>query len=160
MAAFDVVNIGAVGTFVVRNAPSAAALRAEIARRLPFEAEIMICTEKEIRALVDRDPFSRRPHPAGVRELVTVLEKKPSKLPKLPVRRPEGENWQAELFEIDGPFALTLWRPDPKRMIYVDSKKEIGISGTARTWNTFQAIRRALEPPEEKARAKPGRGKP
>ena len=111
MAAFDVVNIGAVGTFVVRNASSASALRSEIARRLPFEAEIMICTEKELRALVDRDPFSSRPHGADVRELVTLLAKKPSRLPKLPIRRPEGENWQVELFEIDGPFALALWRP-------------------------------------------------
>jgi len=155
MAAFDVVNIGAVGTFVVRKAPSAAALRSEIARRLPFEAEIMISTEKEIRALVDRDPFSGRPHGADVRELVTVLDKKPSKLPKLPIRRPEGKDWQVELFEIDGPFALALWRPDPKRMIYVDSKKEIGVSGTARSWKTFLAIRRALEPAQAKARSKP-----
>ena len=145
MAAFGVVNIGAVGTFVVRSAPSASALRSEIARRLPFEAEIMICTEKEIRALVDRDPFSARPHGADVRELVTLLEKKPSKLPKLPIRRPEGEDWQVELFEIDGRFALYLWRPDPKRPLYLDSQKEIGISGTTRTWKTVLAIRKALD---------------
>jgi hypothetical protein len=119
----------------------------------------MICTEKEIRALVDRDPFSSRPHGADVRELVTLLAKKPSRFPKLPIRRPEGENWQVELFEIDGPFALALWRPDPKRMIYVDSKKEIGISGTARSWKTFLAIRRALEPAQATARSKPGRKK-
>jgi uncharacterized protein (DUF1697 family) len=159
MAAFDVVNIGAVGTFVVRNAPSASALRSEIARRLPFDAEIMICTEREIRALVDRHPFSSRPHAADVRELVTLLEKKPSKLPKLPIRRPDGEDWQIELFEIDGPFALALWRPDPKRMIYVDSKKEIGISGTARSWKTFLAIHRALEPAQTKRLSKSSRKK-
>lgn len=145
MTAFEVVNIGAVGTFVVHKAPSAAALRAEIARRLPFEAEIMICTEKEIRALVDRDPFSGRPHPAEVREMVTLLAKKPATRTKLPIRRPDGENWQVELFEIDGRFALALWRPDPKRMIYIDSQKEIGISGTTRTWKTFLAIRKALD---------------
>ncbi|HEY6147949.1 MAG TPA: DUF1697 domain-containing protein [Thermoanaerobaculia bacterium] len=147
MAALDVVNIGAVGTFVVRNAPSPAALRAEIARRLPFEAEIMVCTEKEIRELVDRDPFSRRKHPADVREMATLLAKKPAKPAKLPLRRPDGEDWQVELFEIDGRFALALWRPDPKRMIYVDTKKEIGVSGTTRSWKTFLAIRRALDRP-------------
>ncbi len=154
MAAFGVVNIGAVGTFVVRNAASASALRSEIARRLPFEAEIMICTDNEIRALVDRDPFSGRRHAADVRELVILLEKKPSNLPKLPIRRPEGEDWQVELFEIDGRFALAHWRPDPKRMIYVDSKKEIGISGTARSWKTFLAIHRALDPVQGKRRPK------
>ena len=145
LAAFDVVNIGAVGTYVVHDAPSAAALRAEIARRLPFEAEILICTEKEIRALADRDPFARRKHPAEVREMVTLLAKKPAGRTKLPIRRPDGDDWQVELFEIDGRFALALWRPDPKRLVYVDPQKELGVSGTTRTWKTFLAIRKALD---------------
>ena len=152
MAAFGAVNIGAVGTFVFHGAPSAAALRAEIARRLPFDAEIMICTEREIRTLVDRDPFGARPHPAEVREMVTLLAKKPGGRAKLPIRRPDGDDWQVELFEIDGRFALSLWRPDPKRMIYVDSQKEIGISGTARSWKTFLAIRKALDAPASRGK--------
>ncbi|HYK42508.1 MAG TPA: DUF1697 domain-containing protein [Thermoanaerobaculia bacterium] len=145
LADFDVVNVGAVGTFVVRKAPSAAALRAEIARRLPFEAEMMICTEKEIRALLDRRPFTKKAHPPEVREMVTLLAKRPASSTTLPIRRPDGESWQVELFEIDGRFALALWRPDPKRMIYVDPQKELGISGTTRTWKTYLAIQKALD---------------
>ncbi len=43
LSAFDVVSIGAAGTFVVRNTVSQGALRAEFLRRLPFKAELMIC---------------------------------------------------------------------------------------------------------------------
>jgi uncharacterized protein (DUF1697 family) len=39
----DVVSIGAAGTFVIRRPVSRARLRAELARRLPFNAEIVIC---------------------------------------------------------------------------------------------------------------------
>jgi uncharacterized protein (DUF1697 family) len=38
----DAVNIGAAGTFVIRQPVARARLRAELARRLPFDAEIMI----------------------------------------------------------------------------------------------------------------------
>ena len=43
---FDVVNVGAAGTFVVRNRISQAKLRAELLRRLPFEAEVVICRQR------------------------------------------------------------------------------------------------------------------
>ena len=86
MAAFDVVNIGAVGTFVVRNAPSASALRSEIARRLPFEAEIVICPGNDLLALERGDPFAKRPAGKDVREMVTVLAKKPKLVGRVVVK--------------------------------------------------------------------------
>jgi uncharacterized protein (DUF1697 family) len=39
---FDVVNVGAAGTFVVRGPITPAQLRDEFRRRLPFNAEILI----------------------------------------------------------------------------------------------------------------------
>ena len=47
LARFGVVNIGAVGTFVVRENVSESALRTAIARKLPFKCEIMICPARE-----------------------------------------------------------------------------------------------------------------
>src|SRR5438132_6198938 len=43
LAKFGIVNIGAVGTFVVRENVSESTLRAAIAKKLPFKCEIMIC---------------------------------------------------------------------------------------------------------------------
>ena len=42
------VNIGAAGTFVIQKPVTPAQLRAELARRLPFETEIIVCQGREI----------------------------------------------------------------------------------------------------------------
>ena len=49
---FGVVNIGAVGTFVLRENVSESALRAAIAKKLPFKCEIMICPARDIIKLI------------------------------------------------------------------------------------------------------------
>src|SRR6266496_923410 len=51
----DAVNIGAAGTFVIRQPVTRAQLRAELARRLPFVAGIMICQGREIVRLMSED---------------------------------------------------------------------------------------------------------
>src|SRR5215470_1979029 len=60
-AKFGVVNIGAVGTFVVRENVSESTLRAAIAKKLPFKCEIMICSASDIARLASKDPFVRQP---------------------------------------------------------------------------------------------------
>jgi hypothetical protein len=57
----DAVNIGATGTFVIRQPGTRAQLRAELARRLPFDAEIMICEGREIVRLMSHDHFTDQP---------------------------------------------------------------------------------------------------
>ncbi|HEY2783411.1 MAG TPA: DUF1697 domain-containing protein [Fimbriiglobus sp.] len=54
----DVINIGAAGTFVVRNPVPHAQLRQEFASRLPFPARIMICRGRQIARLVTREWFA------------------------------------------------------------------------------------------------------
>ena len=75
LAKFGVVNIGAVGTFVVREDVSESTLRAAIARQLPFKCEIMICPAKQIVDLMRRDPFSRQPSGPNITRFVNVLHK-------------------------------------------------------------------------------------
>jgi len=67
----DAVNIGASGTFVVRQSVSRTKLRAEIASRLPFEAEIMICEGREIARLLSDDFFASRCCPFRERFVAT-----------------------------------------------------------------------------------------
>ncbi len=143
MADLDVVNVGAVGTFVVRRPVAATALRSEIAKRLPFETEIIVCPAREILNLSESEPFSSPPPGHDVRALVTILATKPRILPKLPVRSPAGEDWQVDFFRVDGRFALTFWRPGPKRLVYpnaVVEKTFPKISGTTRSWSTISKI--------------------
>src|ERR1700675_4011487 len=85
LAKFDIVNIGAVGTFVVRENVSESALRAAFARKLPFKCEIVICPAQQIVDLSKENPGE-----AGndIDAHVTILTERPAKLPKLPIYAP------------------------------------------------------------------------
>src|SRR2546428_8526913 len=61
LSAFGVVNLGAAGTFVVRESVSEAKLRAEILRRLPFKPELMICPARDVLALARGDWLAAAP---------------------------------------------------------------------------------------------------
>jgi uncharacterized protein (DUF1697 family) len=139
----EAVNIGAVGTYVARKARNASALREEIVRRLPFEAEVFVCTAREILDLAESKPFSNPPSGSDVREMVTVLSKKPKSVPKLPIRRPEGKDWQVDFFSVQGRFALSFWRPGA-RVMYPTPEKDLALSGTTRSWGTFEKIVKAI----------------
>src|SRR4051812_28575717 len=87
-AKFGVVNIGAVGTFVVRKEVSETVLRAAIARELPFKIDIMICPAREILKLAASDPFAAQPSGPNITWFVNVLHKPLRKRPPLPVSLP------------------------------------------------------------------------
>src|SRR5260370_18965220 len=76
LARFDIVNIGAVGTFVVREDVSESALRAAIARKLPFKCEIMICPARDVVRLTSEDPFSQQSSGPNITRFVSALAKR------------------------------------------------------------------------------------
>ena len=57
----DAVNIGAAGTFVIRQPATQAQLRAELASRLPFNTAITICQGREIVRLMSHNHFATGP---------------------------------------------------------------------------------------------------
>jgi len=87
-------NLGAAGTFVIRKHLSEAALRAEFAGRLPFATDLMICRSAELEKLAATDPFPTTGVPPDSRRFVSVLARKPRRLPPLPFSYPVGEDWQ------------------------------------------------------------------
>src|SRR5215471_9391547 len=73
LSKFGVVNIGAVGTFVVREDVSESVLRAAILKKLPFKCEIMICSARNIIKLASKDPFSEQVSDLNITRFVNVL---------------------------------------------------------------------------------------
>src|SRR5438093_12359588 len=71
----DVVNIGAAGTFVIRRPVTRAKLRAELARRLPFDAEILICQGRDIMSLMSQNHLADQPARSAVVRFLIVLSK-------------------------------------------------------------------------------------
>src|SRR2546423_9565250 len=104
LARFGVVNIGAVGTFVVREDVSESALRAAIAKKLPFKCEIMICPAKAIVDLVRKYHFSRQPSDPELTRFVSVLHKSPRSLPSLPLSLPSHNDCLLKIVAIQGQF--------------------------------------------------------
>src|SRR5205085_5754965 len=100
LARFDIINIGAVGTFVVREDVSESTLRAAIAKKLPFKCEIMICPARNFLELASQDPFSRQPSGPKIVRFVSVLAKPLRALPPLPFSLPSDDDWLLKIIAI------------------------------------------------------------
>src|ERR1700675_2953534 len=106
LSRLGVINIGAVGTFVVREDVSESVLRAAIAKKLPFKCEIMICPARDIIKLASKDPFSRQPSWLDITWFVSVLHKRPHTLPSLPLSMPSDDDWLLKIIAIQDRFVL------------------------------------------------------
>ena len=155
LAKFGVINIGAVGTFVVREDVSESALRAAIAKKLPFKCEIMICPARDIIKLVrqwtdspwraSKDPFSRQPSSPDIVRFVSVLAKRLHALPPLPLSLPSEDNWLLKIITIQGRFVLGLYRRQMKAISYLSGiEKRLGVPVTTRNWNTIEKVVKIL----------------
>ena len=142
---FDVVNIGAVGTFVVRENVSESALRAAIAKKLPFKCEIMICPAKAIVDLTRKDPFARQPSGPDITRFMSVLHKRPVKMPPLPLNLPSDNDWLLKIITIQNQFVLGLYRRQMKAISYLGKiEKILGVPVTTRSWNTIEKVAKIL----------------
>ena len=104
LSRLGVINIGAVGTFVVREDVSESALRAAIAKKLPFKCEIMICPARDIIKLAAKNPFTGQPSGEKITRFVSVLAKSlPLPLPlNLPHCLPSPDDWLLKIIAIQG----------------------------------------------------------
>ena len=100
LAKFGVVNIGAVGTFVVREKVSESVLRAALARKLPFKCEIMICPARDISKLASKDPFAHQPSGPDITRFVSVLAKRLHTPPPLPLNLPSDDDWLLKILSL------------------------------------------------------------
>ncbi len=145
LAKFGVLNLGAVGTFVVREDVSEATLRAALARKLPFKCEIMICPARDIIKLAAKDPFSQQPSGPNIVRFVSVLAKRLRALPPLPLILPADDDWLVKIIAIQDRFVLGLYRRQMKAISYLGKiEKKFGLAATTRSWNTIQRIVKVL----------------
>ncbi len=141
----DAVNIGAAGTFVIRRKVSQSRLRAELARRLPFDTEIVICEGREIAGLMSRKHDARQPVRPDIVRFVSVLSKRPRMSPPLPVILPARGPWLLKILARDGRFVFGVYRRHMKVIGYLGTVDRLfGVPATTRNWNTITAIARTL----------------
>jgi uncharacterized protein (DUF1697 family) len=145
LARFDIINIGAVGTFVVGADVSEPALRAAIARKLPFKCEIMICPARDISKLASKDPFAHQPSGPDITRFVSVLAKRLHAPPPLPLSLPSDDDWLLKIIAIQDRFVLGLYRREMKAISYLGQiEKRLGVAVTTRNWNTIEKVAKIL----------------
>jgi len=145
LAKFGVVNIGAVGTFVVREDVSEPVLRTAIAKKLPFKCEIMICPARDLIKLASKNPFSRQPSGPDITRFVSVLAKRLSAPPPLPLSLPSDDDWLLKIIAIENRFVLGLYRRQMKAISYLGRiEKQLGVPVTTRNWNTIEKVVKML----------------
>lgn len=138
---YDVVNVGAAGTFVVRKPITQAQLRAELLGRLPFQVRVMICRSQELVSLASGDPFAGEPSGPDVVRFVSVLEKRPRVLPSIPISLPADGKWILRILGTQNRFLFGLYRRQMKAISLLGSIDKIfGVSATTRNWNTITTI--------------------
>ena len=144
LAAFDVVNLGAAGTFVVRGDVSRTKLQAEILRRLPFKPELMICPASEVSVLARGSWFADAPTGKSMGRFVSVLRQTPRATPALPIEHPAGKKWEVCLVAVSGRFVVSVRRLSQTYSNPV-VEKHFGQPATTRNWNTVEKIWEVLQ---------------
>ena len=146
LSRFGVVNIGAVGTFVVRENVSESTLRNAIAKKLPFKCEIMICPARDIMKLASKDPFAGQPSGDNITRFVNVLAKRLPSPPSLPLCLPADGDWLLKIIAIENRFVFGLYRREMKAISYLGKvEKLLGVPATNRNWNIIEKIAKILE---------------
>ena len=146
LSRLGVINIGAVGTFVVRENVSQSALRAAIAKKLPFKCEIMICPARDIIKLASKDPFAEQPSDPNITRFVNILAKRLPSPPPLPFCLPSDNDWLLKIIAIENRFVFGLYRRQMKTIGYLGKiEKLLGVPATTRNWNTIEKVAKILK---------------
>lgn len=143
---YDVVNVGAAGTFVVRKPGSRTKFRIALHGKLPFETEVVLCDESELIRLETKNPFGSEPARAGVVRFVSILSKAGKVKASLPVTFPPDGEWLVRVMAAQGQFVFGMYRRHMKTIGYLGQIDNLyGVPATTRNWNTIMAIVRILK---------------
>ena len=142
------VNIGAAGTFVIRARVTRAKLRAELARRLPFETAIAICDGRDVSKLIGSQPYRGQQVRPDVVRFISVLTGSPRSKPALPLTFPLRGTWLVKVLARDRCFIVGQYRRHMRTIGHLGGIDRVfGVPVTTRTWSTIVAIGRLLAVP-------------
>jgi len=153
---YDVVNVGAAGTFVVRKPGPRAKFRAELLRKLPFEAEVVFCDGGDLIRLEIENPFGAEPSRPDIVRFVSILSRAGALRTTLPVAFPPDGDWLVRVIAAKKQFVFGMYRRHMKTIGYLGQiDKLFDAPATTRNWNTILAVVQILEGQERKTAGSP-----
>ena len=146
LAAYDVVNVGAAGTFVVRKPGPRAIFLAELRRKLPFEMQLAFCDASAIIALEIEDPFGTEPPRPDVVRFVSILSKPGRAQVRFPIALPKEDQWFVRILGSKTPLVFGEYRRHMKTIGYLGQLDQLFRAPvTTRSWNTILSVLRILK---------------
>jgi uncharacterized protein (DUF1697 family) len=150
---YDVVNVGAAGTFVVRKPGSRAQFRAALLRKLPFQAEVALCEGRDLIRLEKENPFGAEPSRPDIVRFVSILSKAGRVRASMPITLPPDGEWFLRVIAANNRFVFGEYRRHMKTIGYLGQiDKLFGVPVTTRNWNTLMAVVRILKGKRKKGR--------
>jgi uncharacterized protein (DUF1697 family) len=145
LSKFGIINIGAVGTFVVRQDVSETILRDALARKFPLKCEIMTCPAAAVIKLTSKDPFAGQPSGQNITRFVSVLAKRVRPPPRLPLCLPSTDHPLVEIIAIQDRFVLGFYRREMNAIAALGKlEKILGVAATNRSWTTIERVAKIL----------------
>ncbi len=146
LRAYDVVSIGAAGTFVVRRPSSQAHLRTELRSRLPVTTQFVFCEGKNLLRLEATGALERPPSECGVVRFVSFLARGCRTRPSLPLTIPPGDDWFVRVTRLTNRIAVGEYRRHMRTISHLSQLDTLfGTLVTTRSWGTVNAILRILK---------------
>ncbi len=146
LGAYDVVNVGAAGTFVVRKPVSRVNFVAELCRKLRLDAEVALCEGSDLIRLEMENPFGTEPSPPDVVRFVSILSRAGRGNVRLPTAILEDGEWAVRILGLKNRLVFGVYRRHMKTIGYLGQIDELfGAPATTRSWNTILSVLRILK---------------
>jgi uncharacterized protein (DUF1697 family) len=143
---YDVVNVGAAGTFIVRKPGPRAKFRAELLRKLPFEAQAALCDGRDLIRLEAENPFASEPPRPDIVRFVSILVRPGRGPTEIPFALPARGQWMVRVIASHKRFVFGMYRRHMRTIGYLGQiDKRLGVPMTIRNWNTILAVVRILK---------------
>lgn len=150
---YGVVNVGAAGTFVVRKPGPREKFRAELLRKLPFEATVVLRDGRDLIRMEMENPFGTEPPRRDIVRFVSILTKADGGLATIPCSLPARGPWFVRIIASKNRFVFGVYRRHMKTIGYLGQIDRLfGVPATTRNWNTMIAIVRILQARREKGK--------
>jgi uncharacterized protein (DUF1697 family) len=150
LAVYDVVNVGAAGTLVVRKPGSRTKFFAELRRKLPFEAVVAFCDAGDLLRLEIENPFGTEPSSPDVVPFVSILSKASRAKASLPIAIPGGEEWFVRIIGSRNRLLFGVYRRHMRTIGYLGRIDELfGAPVTTRSWSTMLSVLRIVKDYEQ-----------
>jgi hypothetical protein len=115
-------------------------------RKLPFDAEVVLCDGRELIRLEIDHPFGAKPTRPDMVRFVSILAKAGRVRVSMPINLPPDGEWFLQVLAAKNRFVFGVYRRHMKTIGYLGQiDKLFGVPATTRNWNTIMAVVRILK---------------